>query len=78
MPHRQTFFPRFWPVILLSAVLIAGTGLVVHPGLLVLIVGGGVIGFGLAIGRVALWRHRHPILSREELREVVRRSAPLN
>jgi hypothetical protein len=78
MPHRQAYFPRLWLSAALCGALVLVVQVLVPAPLYVAGPAAFVLGSAVAIGHLALWRRRHPVLTREELREVVRRSAPNN
>jgi hypothetical protein len=78
MPHRQAYFPRLWLTAVLSAALVFVVQVVVSAPLYVAVPLAFVVGAGAAIGRLALWRRWHPMLTREELSEIIARSAPNN
>jgi len=86
MPHRQAYFPRMWPglvlaVVVAEAVQLAGApalGLAGWPRVLFGAFVGAVVGFGVARWRLVRWRRRHPPITPHEWLEAQRRAAPWN
>jgi hypothetical protein len=60
--HRHAWTPRFWPMALGSAALVAVFVLALRPGVFAIV--GIAVGVAVLVGNVrwAVWRHRHPVV----------------
>ncbi len=78
MFHRQAYTPRVWPTFIISVGVATLGAVLFSPGPFL------AFGVGVAAGilpvriRWAVWKHRHPVLSDDELYEVIQETAYLN
>ena len=76
--HRRAWTPRFWPLALLSAVVIVATTMLVDLTLLEAIALGVGVGGGIGFGRWELWKWRHPQITPAQYIEDLQRAARWN
>jgi hypothetical protein len=76
--HRRAWTPRFWPIALLSTVVVVGTltfaSLTPPEGIALGFATGVVVG----VGRWELWKLMHPVITPAEYISDLRRNAHLN
>ena len=78
MAHRRAYWPRWWPVALPTGVAVAALCLALNPTPPLSFAIGGVAGWLAMHVRLRIWKHRHPVISVQELTDDRRRVAMWN
>ena len=66
MPHRRAWTPSLWPPVLACGAAVIAFSWLDHPGVILMLAFGIVLGPTIGWLRWAIWRHRHPIIPVDE------------
>lgn len=77
LPHRQAYAPRVWPVLIPASAWGFACVAIPVPGYVGFPVGVAV-GYGYVEIRWAIWKRRHPVMTKTEYMKRMRETAPWN